>query len=86
MTWPKNVSLQSTSPRGHKGAKRGQPREAKERKVVQKHVYDDEIVYFDSPCAETLDPSIHARGCAQLERWCLAIQEPAQFAKLDFST
>ena len=39
----------------HKGARRGQPREAKERKVVQKHVYGHKIVYFDSPCAETLD-------------------------------
>ena len=39
----------------HKGAKRGQPRKAEERNVVRKHVYGHEIVYFDSPCAETLD-------------------------------
>ena len=39
----------------HKGARRGQPREAEERKVVQNHVYGHEIVYSDSPCAETLD-------------------------------
>ena len=39
----------------HKGAKRGQPREAEERKVVRKHVYGHGIGYFDSPCAETLD-------------------------------
>ena len=39
----------------YRGAKRQQPREAEERKNAQKHVYGHEIVYFDSPCAETLD-------------------------------
>ena len=37
----------------HKGARRGQPRKAEERKVVRKHVYGHRIRYFDSLCAET---------------------------------
>ena len=39
----------------HRGAKRVQPRKAEEQKNEQKHVYGHEIVYFDSPCTETLD-------------------------------
>ena len=37
----------------HKGTKRGQPREAEERKTVRKHVYGHELVNFNSLCAET---------------------------------
>ena len=56
MTWPKNVSLRSTSPqKSIKEQKEGNTRGAEEREVVQKHVYGHEIVYFDSLCAETLD-------------------------------
>ena len=39
----------------HKGARTGQPREAEEREFVRKFVFGHEIVYFDSPCAGTLD-------------------------------
>ena len=39
----------------HKGTKKEAAREAEERKVVRKHVYGHELVYFDSPCAETLE-------------------------------
>ena len=39
----------------HRGAERGPPREAEDQKNEQKHVYGHEIVYFDSPCAETLN-------------------------------
>ena len=56
MTWPKNVPLRSTSPRKSiKEQKEGNPAKRKSEKVVRKHVYGHEIVYFDSPCAETLD-------------------------------
>ena len=56
MTWPKSVTLRSTSPRKSiKEQEKRVPREAEERKDVRKHVCGHELVYFDSPCAETLD-------------------------------
>ena len=39
----------------HKGTKRGQLREAEDRKAVRRHMYGHELVYPDSLCAESLD-------------------------------